>query len=326
MSRWRVRRRRDERDLYWRGGGLVRVCTGGGAKRRRDVVGASLGSMATGGRDRWHGMRFLHWVYAPSDSRRWRLVVCLPMARPLFSPFRHQRWVTSFAFFASFIASSLGSSTLYSASPHKVPGQLCFGFGCYLVISTVAEVSVGTCPNQKTKISLVNVPIRVRLKIPAVCKQRASRGCSVSQWCGSSDHSTPAVIRLHQSSLSSLINNEVPITSLTTRHQAMSTKLAVKAQLGLVGISIRCQSCRGTARGGFLVLRQISRWSHTTTTFRPVHNIAPSRPNSVFAGPWRIGRAGRTTFSTSSLRRVPDGENPPAAAGEAQAGGKAGEN
>lgn len=127
--------------------------------------------------------------------------------------------------------------------------------------------------------------------------------------------------------LSSLINKRIPISAtFTTRHQTMSTQLTVKAQLGLVGISTRCQSCRGIASGGFLVLRQISRWSHTTTTFSPVHNVAPSRPYSFSAGQWRVERAGRTTFSTSSSRRIPHGENSPAAAGEAQAGGKAGKN
>ena len=142
MSRWRVRRWRDERDASWRDGGLLRVCTDGGAKRRRDVVGASWVAWQQEG-GTWHDMRFLllHWVYPPSGSWRWRwgLVVCLPMARPLFSPLRHQRcfvcaWVASFAFFASFSASSFGSSTLYSASPHQASGQLCFGCGCYLVI------------------------------------------------------------------------------------------------------------------------------------------------------------------------------------------------
>ncbi len=123
-----------------------------------------------------------------------------------------------------------------------------------------------------------------------------------------------------KSRLSSLIDNEFPSATLTTRHPVMSTQLAVKAQLGLFGISTRCQSCGGTARGAFLVLRQFSSASN------PLHTIAPSRPSSVSAGRWRTWRAGKTTFSTSSLRRVPEGENPPAAAGEPQAGGKAGEH
>ena len=101
-------------------------------------------------------MRFLlsHWVYL--RWWWWRLVVCLLMARLLFFLLNAISVALSLhglqvllSLLHSLLRRSGRQHCLYLASPHMVPGQLCFGSGCYLVISTVAEVSVRACPNQK---------------------------------------------------------------------------------------------------------------------------------------------------------------------------------